>query len=630
MLWILLGSLLYLLAGFATLILLLSGRTRELPNALAGLATIWCWPLVLPYAAWDFVAVRLAGRPGVTDAPAGDPRPDPPPHWTLEPFDDWAARGKWWALVYLALFAYAIALTAWSWNVGEPFYNNDEPRHLMTGAYWSDLLVERPVTSAVPFSLHYYAHYPAIGPLHWPPFFHAIEGVCFAVVGPSAAVGRALVAIALAVFFCYWWALSRRLIGGTPALLATILVALTPCVWILSHYVMLEVPALACMTAGVMHFHRFLETNRTRHLIAALLASLAAVLIKPQAAALLLVFLGQIAMTSRWGLFRRKDVWLAIAAGALVAGGYYGAVVTLQSTARADLLRGAPHAENVNLIVLAAQALGWPLLGLAVFGLVAGVFMRNRRRRGILYIWVFGAVLVITEAATQPDRFLIFAVPPLVTLGTAVGWTTLNRLPRRWPAWCVFSAGCVALVAARVRYDTPGGLHGYAAAAHLAVRDSCTKRIFFQGRRDGTFIWYVRCADPDLKCAVFRASKLLGAGNIYLDRDFEAQVFSKAQVAECIESLGADLIVTEAAPEGTQPPFTWFLELCDEGAFEPVTTIPVSFDGRPQPPLKVFRVRPHTPGRAVRIPMPTLQHGRSITADLNRPLRGWRRMTRKP
>lgn len=63
MLRITLGSLVYLLAGFAVLILLLAGRRRPLPSALSGLAAIFLWPLALPYALLALIAMRLRPRP---------------------------------------------------------------------------------------------------------------------------------------------------------------------------------------------------------------------------------------------------------------------------------------------------------------------------------------------------------------------------------------------------------------------------------------------------------------------------------------------------------------------------------------------------------------------------------------
>jgi hypothetical protein len=55
---------------------------------------------------------------------------------------------------------------------GEPFYSNDETRHVMNGVFLRDFLVDRPVTHPLNYAYEYYAKYPAIAVPHWPPFFY--------------------------------------------------------------------------------------------------------------------------------------------------------------------------------------------------------------------------------------------------------------------------------------------------------------------------------------------------------------------------------------------------------------------------------------------------------------------------
>ena len=68
----------------------------------------------------------------------------------------------------------------------------DAPRHAATGLFVLDLLRESP-SSPLDFALSYYARYPIIVPMVYPPLFYALEAVAFEVMTPSAYVAKGLV-----------------------------------------------------------------------------------------------------------------------------------------------------------------------------------------------------------------------------------------------------------------------------------------------------------------------------------------------------------------------------------------------------------------------------------------------------
>jgi hypothetical protein len=72
----------------------------------------------------------------------------------------------------VAILAGVIAFHVYSTQPGEPFFNNDETRHVMTGVYFRDLFVDAPSPVALrEYTVNYYLQYPALGLLIWPPFF---------------------------------------------------------------------------------------------------------------------------------------------------------------------------------------------------------------------------------------------------------------------------------------------------------------------------------------------------------------------------------------------------------------------------------------------------------------------------
>ena len=98
-------------------------------------------------------------------------------------------------ILYLAVVTLLLGAIGYaSTPVSEPFFNNDETRHVMTGVYVRDLLHDMPVTRPMDHAVNYYLRYPALGLLIWPPLFYLVEGVVMGVLGTSFAVARSLVA----------------------------------------------------------------------------------------------------------------------------------------------------------------------------------------------------------------------------------------------------------------------------------------------------------------------------------------------------------------------------------------------------------------------------------------------------
>jgi hypothetical protein len=119
----------------------------------------------------------------------------------------------------------------------------DAPIHAASGLFWWDLITTHP-SSPVDFTVRYFARYPVIQPMTYPPLFHIVEGLAFAAVGPSPAVAKLLVLACGMVSGLYTMGWARRWIapaaGWSGAALATVPGILT---W--SNAVMLNMPATA-------------------------------------------------------------------------------------------------------------------------------------------------------------------------------------------------------------------------------------------------------------------------------------------------------------------------------------------------------------------------------------------------
>ena len=78
-------------------------------------------------------------------------------------------------------------------HTGEFNFNTDETIHASTGLYFADFLRDLPLGHPLEYTFRYYAQYPALGVLHWPPIFHMFEGLAFFLFGSTVVVARATI-----------------------------------------------------------------------------------------------------------------------------------------------------------------------------------------------------------------------------------------------------------------------------------------------------------------------------------------------------------------------------------------------------------------------------------------------------
>jgi hypothetical protein len=527
------------------------------------------------------------------------------------------------ALIAVLLVLYAAAVGRWAWRGGDPYLNNDEARHLLSGAFWYDFLKEAPVTDPVGFARQYYVQYPGLSFMVSPPLFHFLEGLAFRLAGVRAAPAGWLLTAFLVVTVVGWWFCLRNQVGGAAAFWSALLVPLVHDINRFSGHAMLEVSLLAWMILAVTAFRLFLNSLRMRWLWAAAACATAAALTRFHAPILLIPLAVEFAMSGRWSLLRRGGFWLPIAIGLLVTGGYYALHLSQHQTWGLTLAGGGFADLGRRLV----KSLGAVPAGMACVGGVGGVVMLAMRRRPVVgpMAWIVGTLLMWLVVAYRPTRFLVYAWPAAMTLGMYVVFVGGRRLGVPRLAHGV-AAGVVVASAWGLHESHRPPLLGYAEAARLAIATSDTNRIYIHGRQDATFVWGVRQHDPNLRVAVFRASKTLATGEPGAMRDYRPIVRTEEEVLAVLDRLGVDVIVTEDYPEIGAAPYRLFMNMLSGERFERINRVPIRNGwGRVfSRGLTLYRFRPTRPiADHVTVPLPAL--GVALKADLSRSLRGWNR-----
>src|ERR1700756_1824992 len=133
---------------------------------------------------------------------------------------------RWlWLLGSIALVCVVAARDI---RIGEFDYNVDEAQHAVTGLFVADALHDLPLRHPVQYAYRYYAQYPAVAILHWPPLFYIFEGMSFLLFGPSVVSARLTVILFAVVLLFEWFLLVEELQDSYTAAICTAVLGLLP------------------------------------------------------------------------------------------------------------------------------------------------------------------------------------------------------------------------------------------------------------------------------------------------------------------------------------------------------------------------------------------------------------------
>jgi len=436
----------------------------------------------------------------------------------------------------------------------EPFFNNDETRHVMTGVYFHDLLQDLPVGRLKDYTISYYARYPALGILIWPPFFYAIEGLAMTVFGTSMGVAKGVVGLFAVVAVIYLYRLALRTHGQFVATLAGLLFGLSPLVFEYTEHVMLEVPTLACALASIFYFEGYLGSASRRDLfLAALSASLAA-LTRFDGAFLLPTFAILMVARGRLAMLRRKDVWIMAGLALLLVVPCYALTGAIFGQALLFAVTSGTSESSTGFMVLSnfafypkalPQQLGWFILSPALIGLALTLNSTYRERA-----WPYLALMAATYITFSPmaeleARHAIYWVPAFA-LFAANAVETVGSMMRRQVAvpaltiLVVLGAGCTSC-AKPAEYVT-----GYEEAAQFVIkRSGHPSACLFDSFLNGDFIYQVRRNDPERGLWVLRGDKVFYSVLSEPHGGYEELVQNEKEILDTIYKLDPEYLVVE-------------------------------------------------------------------------------------
>jgi hypothetical protein len=537
--------------------------------------------------------------------------------------------GRPWIGFAAAILVLGIA-HALTWQVSEPYFNNDETRHVMTGVFFQDLLRDLPFSHLRAYAVSYYLQYPALGLLVWPPLFHGIEGIFLLVFGTSFAAARILLGL-FSLLACTWlFLLVRRTHGTLAAAVSVLLLGLSPMVFELSQHVLLEIPALAFALGAIYYFVLYVDLGRRRDIFLAAGAAAAFALTRYDGFFLLLFFGLSLVGLRRFDLLRRREVWLAAVLAIVIVVPIY--LPMLAEFGKTHLLVTAQKGpEGTGRHFLAAlsyypralgKSIGLPIALLGLVGLLSS--LRKERRR---ICWPYLALAAATYLAFTPlaelqARHAIYWIPAFALFAVEGSfWIARSRTVAYVMLLAILAVFAFwNAVTSPVRY-----VRGYEAAARYVVANTHASRFtFVDGFLNGNFIYQVRRNDPDRRLWILRGDKILYGVLNDPRGGYEEYAKGEAGILATLYRYDPELLVVEEPQVGFEIPLATLLRqvlASHPERFSKVRSFPIETNAHTFSGLRldVYRSTLRNPNPERRLAFGMMGLGRSLAVDLPPP-----------
>lgn len=433
---------------------------------------------------------------------------------------------------------------------GEFDYNVDEAQHGVTGLFMADAMRDLPVRHPIQYAYNYYAQYPAVSIVHWPPLFYVFEGISFMAAGPSAVSARLTVLLFAVLLLYNWFRLVEELQGPLTAAVSTAMLGLLPSMLLFEKTAMLEVPSLALAVCTIRCWIDYLGSGRTRSLYAFGFWMSAALLCKQTNVFVFLFCLLTLLVTGKWQRMWSKHVLVVAGIGCLLVGPFYAFMLVSQGHAVARDL-GSHQMSGLQrwtfYLSSLPRTLTPPILALSVLGIVLAERWNTKIQFMLMMSWLIAGYVTFALFGQNEERFAIYWFPPLVYFAAGL-MTQYFKIAKISYAMRGAALVLVCLLAAQGwSYERPY-ISGYKNVAARLVEGYGSGIVLFDGRVPGNFVFYMRALDPKRQFLVLRKS--LYVDDIRRSDISEELVHSREDIVELLKNLGIRfVVVSDDQPE---------------------------------------------------------------------------------
>jgi hypothetical protein len=516
--------------------------------------------------------------------------------------------------VLLALLALIISIGI---THGEFHYGGDEMRHAFTGVFFRDLFVDRPWHNLPQYVYEYYAKYPSLGLIYWPPFFHVVEGVFFLVFGISVLTSRLTILAFALMGIYYWYRIAEREGTRDRALFSALIFPILPFILTFERVTMLEIPMMAMCLAAIFFWQSFLREERRRDLIW-LGLYLVGALFTSQKAIFLAFFIGMHFLVERkWRLLKRWDTWVIGAACVAAVYSWYAFSAGHQALFFERVAgHSFAHVARVSHLFFYPQRITFQLgIILGVLGITGMLWalVRAPREHRFFLVWILACYVCYTLILEKTTRHTMIWVPPFVYFALLI----VEKLVQR-PKWvlAIWALLAIYTFSKPLRWGE-AKLWGIEPVARYVTSLPESDVLYYQGYLNGDFIFFVRKYDPERRRVVAREKQVV-ATKVLQGYGSRTILDSPEEFYRFVETWGIRYVLIENHDplEGLAPVHA----AIRSDRFELIQAFRISSNAEYYKDLRVlvyrYRGELHRSDRPVVVPMMTLRE--DIKVDLMR------------
>jgi len=444
----------------------------------------------------------------------------------------------------------------------------------MDGAFIHDFVRDLPRSLSVyMYTSEYYARYPCLGLVQYPPFFPLVEAAFFGVLGVSVGVARLTVAAFGALGGVFAYLAGRRFLGRWGAAVFVLLFVTAPGVVYWSRDVMLETPTMAMMLVSSYFFLGYVEDERRGFGVAAAACLALAILTKQTAVCLVPAWVAYALHRRGWRIAWQREsllggilaavlflplavltVWFSpVNIGQTVGNLSAGIVVSRFSLASLTYyLKCLPGQVGVaGMCALVAFAVGLAARALSRrwgAGPAAGL-------RGTFYglLWAASCYVLMTLVVVHKEpRFILLWVPGLALTGaTGIAWLAqAGTLARAAAAVATLALAAQGLASVGGWRHDPLALpaprvQGTAAAVERLANSPRGTVVLYSGNLNGNFIFLMRGADRAGNSIVLRDSKMLYSAATIASFGMKVYATSQQDMLKMMRDYGVRYVAVE-------------------------------------------------------------------------------------
>jgi hypothetical protein len=454
------------------------------------------------------------------------------------------------SLGLLAIIAMAMVLTS---PTDGSFWWSDAPRHALDGVFLLDLIRDMPLSDPVAYAKNYYAQYPSLSILFYPPLFPLSEVPAYAIFGINHFSAQLTIGLYWLALLWGCWRLALRVLPGAAALGAAMLFSSLPELAFWGRQVMLEVPVYAWLVWAAVMYLRYLDSRDIRYLYALAAFCVLALYTKQTSAFLVLAFAVLLPWETGWRIWKERHLWIAIVLATVILLPLVALTLKFgQVNVHATLGETGKELSRLSLDnwLFYARKLpdqvGWPVLGLAAAYAVGRFFRPNWRVPGpeerLLAVWFALGYIFFSLIGLKESRHALLILLPIPILAVVAAY---HLMPQRYRTAAILGLAAVSLTGTLFMDPVPS-VKGYAqAAAYIASNAPRGSMVLFSGYRDGAFVFNMRSHSERKDLGVLRSDKLLLKVKVKRELGIQEVGVKKDELARRLNEYGVSYVVNQ-------------------------------------------------------------------------------------